>query len=234
MNKFTFIAMLCVAALVAGGCPSPAPKAPESDARKTVKLQPVEDEGMLLGEIEKDFSNADLHYRLGRVYQQKGQIASAEFEYERALVFDPLEFDAQAALVKMWEDTGNTAKADSEIDKYIDRAGNAKNLIGLGMAFHRQGMLEPARRCYERAIQRDPANAVAYKQLGLYYLSKNDKTNASQMFAKSFELDPYQSDVAMELGRLGVTVKARVAPIPAAQSAPKSAPKPTKQAPPAP
>jgi tetratricopeptide (TPR) repeat protein len=215
MYKFILTTMLCMVGLLVTGCPAPASKPVEGDARKSVKLAPVENEGVLLGAIEKDFSNADLHYRLARVYHQKGQAASAEFEYERALVFDPLHFDSQAALVKLWMDAGNGAKAEEETDKYIDRAGNAKNLIGLGTAFHRQGLLDPAKRCYELAIQREPNNAAAYKQMGLYYLSKNDKTNAGQMFARSFELNPYQSDVAMELGRLGVTVKSRVAPMPA-------------------
>jgi len=219
MYKFRFAITLFVVGLLTAGCPNQASRPVQADARKNVKLAPIEDEGTLLGEIEKDFSNADLHYRLGRVYNQKGQMASAEFEYERALVFDPLHFDAQAALVKLWQDSGNTARANQEIDRYIDRAGNAKNLIGLGTAFHRQAMLEPAKRCYDLAVQRDPQNPAAYKQLGLYYLSRNDKAAATQMFAKSFELDPYQSDVAMELGRLGVTVKSRVAPMPAPQPA---------------
>lgn len=222
MYKFMFVAVLCTVGFIVAGC-GPKPN-PPGDARSTVKMAPAEDEGILLAEINKDFSNADLHYRLGRVYHQKGKAASAEFEYERALVFDPLCFDAQAALVKLWQDSGNAAKAEQQTDAYIDRAGNAKNLIGLGAAFHRQGMFEQAKRCYELAIQRDPHNAIAYKQLGLYYLSKNDRTNATQMFTKSFELDPYQADVAKELGRLGVTVKARVAPIPA----PKAPAQPAK------
>ncbi len=220
MNKFRSIIMLCLVGLLAAGCTSQTPKPAQTDARQTVKLAPLEDEGALLGAIEDDFSNADLHYRLGRVYHQRSQAASAEFEYERALVFDPLHFDAQAALVKLWGDTGNKLRAEQEIDRYIDRAGTAKNLLGLGMAFHRQGLTEAAKRCYDLAIQRDPQDAQAYKQMGLYYLSRNDKANAGQMFAKSFELNPYQSDVAMELGRLGITVKSRVAPMPPAQAAP--------------
>jgi Tfp pilus assembly protein PilF len=227
MYKFVFAVVLCTIGLTAGGCKTPAPNPAQGDARKSVSLAPTEDEGVLLAEINNDFSNADLHYRLGRIYHQKGKAASAEFEYERALVFDPLCFDAQAALVKLWQDSGNAAKADQQADMYIDRAGNPKNLIGLGAAFHRQGLIEQAKRCYELAIQRDPNNALAYKQLGLYYLTKKDKASATQMFTKSFELDPYQADVAQELGRLGITVKARVAPIPAPKAAAEPA-KPTK------
>jgi tetratricopeptide (TPR) repeat protein len=224
MYKFILTTMLCMVGLLTG-CVASATKPVEGDARKTVKLAPVESEGALLGAIEKDFSNADLHFRLARVYHQKGQAASAEFEYERALIFDPLHFDSQAALVKLWMDSGNNAKAESETDKYVGRAGSAKNLIGLGRAFHRQGLLESAKRCYELAIDREPGNSSAYKHMGLYYLSKNDKTNAGQMFARSFELNPYQPDVAQELGRLGVTVKSRVAPLPAAKPTPAPAPK---------
>lgn len=219
MYKSMFVTVLCTVGLMAGGCPAPNPNPPQSDARKVVKPALPEDEGALVAAIDKDFSNADLHYRLGRVYHQKGKAASAEFEYERALVFDPLCFDAQAALVKLWLDSGNAAKGQEQTDVYIDRAGNPTNLVGLGIAFHRQGLMDQAKRCYDLAIQRDPKNALAYKGLGLYYLSKNDRTNATQMFTRSFELDPYQADVAQELGRLGVTVKARVAPLPAPKAA---------------
>jgi Tfp pilus assembly protein PilF len=215
-----FVSVVCMIGLVVGGCPAPTPNPAQGGAGNPVKFAPAEDEGVLLAEIDKDFSNAELHYRLGRVYHQKGKAASAEFEYERALVFDPLFFDAQAALVKLWQDSGNSARAAQETDRYIDRAGNAKNLVGLGTAFQGQGMMEQAKRCFELAIQREPGNAIAYKQLGHYYLSKNDKTNATQMFTKSFELDPYQADVAKELGRLGITVKARVAPLPVEKAQP--------------
>ncbi|HSV26416.1 MAG TPA: tetratricopeptide repeat protein [Sedimentisphaerales bacterium] len=231
MNKFRFSMELCLVGLLVAGCAPRASVPVQRDARQTVQLPPVDDESSLLGAIQRDFSNPDLHFRLGRVYHQQGKLASAEFEYERALIFDPLHFDSQAALVKLWLDAGNNMQAEREIDKYINRAGTAQNLVDLGMAFHRQGMLDAAKRCYDLAIRRDPQSAAAHKQLGLYYLSRNDRTSAGQMFTRSFELDPYQADVAMELGRLGITVRSRVAPLPTpAQPAPDQ-PAPAQPAP---
>jgi Flp pilus assembly protein TadD len=58
-----------------------------------------------------------------------------------------------------------------------------------------------------QAIHLAPTSAKVHKQLGYYYLSKNDKVRAEEYFKRSFNLDPVQPDVAGELGRLGVEVR---------------------------
>ena len=45
------------------------------------------------------------------------------------------------------------------------------------------------------------------KQVGYYYLGKEDKVRAKEYFTRSFQLNANQPDVAGELGRLGVVVK---------------------------
>ena len=58
-----------------------------------------------------------------------------------------------------------------------------------------------------QAIHLAPTSAKVHKQLGYYYLSKNDKVHAEEYFKRSFNLDPVQPEVAGELGRLGVEVR---------------------------
>jgi Flp pilus assembly protein TadD len=58
-----------------------------------------------------------------------------------------------------------------------------------------------------QALHLDPTLAKVHKQLGYYYLSKNDKVRAEEYLKRSFQLDPVQPEVAGELGRLGVEVR---------------------------
>jgi len=52
-----------------------------------------------------------------------------------------------------------------------------------------------------------PNSAKINRQIGYYYLSKNDKNRAKDYLTRSFQLNPNQPEVAGELGRLGVGVK---------------------------
>jgi len=46
-----------------------------------------------------------------------------------------------------------------------------------------------------------------HKQIGYYYLSKREQVRAEEYLRRSFQLDPYQAEVAGELGRLGIVVQ---------------------------
>ena len=76
----------------------------------------------------------------------------------------------------------------------------------MGKAFQSEGLGEYALSCYYQAMGLKPKSPEPYKLLGYYYLGDNDQVRAEENFRRSFELDPYQSDVSGELGRMGVIV----------------------------
>ena len=103
---------------------------------------------------------------------------------------------------------GNKAKAEQEASSYIRQAAISVNeTLKLGWEFEQLGMDDYALRCYKQAIAAAPDSDAANKQIGMYYLHKNDSASAKQYLMKSFELNPRQPDVAGELGRLGVVVQ---------------------------
>ena len=61
--------------------------------------------------------------------------------------------------------------------------------------------------CYRQALGLSPNSAAIHKQIGYYYLSKKDMVLAEEYLRRSFQLDPYQPEVAGELGRMGVVVQ---------------------------
>jgi Tfp pilus assembly protein PilF len=174
----------------------------------------------LQAKIEKDFANADLHYQLGQLYQQQGNWDKASYEFNNALNFDPVNRDAQASMVKVLQLKGDQAQAAEVAKNYLKQTSILpEDSLALGRAFEVHDVSDYALAAYEQALKLAPKSAIPPKQIAYYYLAKKDKAMAETYFRRSFELDPYQSDVALELGRLGIKVSVPKAP--AQQAAPK-------------
>ena len=171
-------------------------------------IPPAQRKAELLETLDRKFENPQAHYELGLVYLAERQWLKAEYHFSQAISFDPANSEAQAAMVKVFIESGDTAKAKTYADIYMNQAaGSAIISYRLGLAFQRQLLDEYAFDCYMQALHLDPTSAKVHKQLGYYYLSKNDKVRAEEHFKRSFQLDPVQPEVAGELGKLGVEVR---------------------------
>lgn len=174
-----------------------------------VKSTPAEQKkAALLKRLDRKFENPNAHFELGQLYHAERLWLKAEYHYNVVLNFDPTHREAQAAMVKLFFDSGDTAKAKTYADIYMNQvASSASGAFRLALAFQKQHLDEYAFDCYQQALQLAPNSAKVHKQLGYYYLSKNDKVRAEEYLKRSFQLDPLQPEVAGELGRLGVEVR---------------------------
>jgi len=202
VSLFTFsVLSICVTVLV--GCNEEQNKAVvDRDipvAAKKAELQKT---------LDRRFENPDAHFQLGQLYQAEGQWQKAEYHYNIALSFDPSYVQAQASMVKLFLDSGDTAKSRTYAETHMnDVSRSAIQSARLGAAFQKQGLDEYALTCYQRALDLEPSSASINKQVGFYYLGKGDKVRAKEYLVRSFQLDPAQPDVAGQLGRLGVEVR---------------------------
>ncbi len=197
--SFTFL-LLCSTLLI--GCRS-------QQITDNVQNVPIEKrKADLLETIDRKFENPQAHYELGQIYQSERQWIKAEYHYNTALSFDPALSEAQAATVKVFLENGETAKSKTYADIYMSKASvSATASFRLGMAFQKQQLDEYAFDCYMQALHLAPTSAKIHRQLGYYYLSKNDIVRAEEYLKRSFQLDPDQPEVAGELGRLGIEVR---------------------------
>jgi tetratricopeptide (TPR) repeat protein len=204
---FTFIFILnCVLLLVPVGCESPEMKAAEAERAR--KLPPDVRKVNIQNSLEQKFENPVAHYELAQIYHAEGNWADAEYHYNIALSFDPSNADAKVSMVKLFLDSGDTAKSKNYANNYINAAGNSDiQSSRLAMAFEKQQLDEYALTCYQQALNLSPDSARINKQLAHYYLGKGDKERAKEYLVRSFQLDPTQPEVAGELGKLGVEVK---------------------------
>jgi len=181
----------------------------ESEESLRVKFASPEDKkAYLLRAVNRKFENPPAHFQLGKLYEAEGQLNKAEYHYNVALGFDPAYRAVQAAIVKMLVDSDNSIEAKEYVDTYMNQvSGSATASLELGQAFAEEGLDEHAFACYQQALRLGPELPEVNKQVGYYYLGKEDKVRAKEYLTRSFQLDANQPDVAGELGRLGVVVK---------------------------
>ncbi len=193
--------------ILIGGCPpgnSNEPAATASQTRLRIQRQ-----------IQSNYKDPDAHYQMGKLHQTEGLWSQAEHEFTVALSFDPVHRSSQAAMVKILFDSGQSAKAKLSADFYMNQASTSDvGSLDLGIAFQKEGLDDYALTCYQKALSLAPSSAQANKQLGYYYLKKGDKEKAKDYLIQSFRTDPYQPDVAGELGRLGVAIQSSQMPKP--------------------
>ena len=163
---------------------------------------------VLRGHIDAKYESPQAHYELGRIYHADRLWGKAEGEYRVAVGFDPVLWDAEASLVKLFLDRGDEAGSREAAGIAIDRAGfSAGTLLGLARAFQKEYLDDYALKCHSLALTLAPDSPDVYKHIGYYYLSKRNLGRAESNLRRSFGLDPYQADVAGELGRLGIIVE---------------------------
>jgi tetratricopeptide (TPR) repeat protein len=201
---------LFVCAFLLGGCnvfnQNKTAKAPRVDPHKDTPAQAKR--AKLLKQLDRKFENADTHFQLGELYQADGLWREAEYHYRTALSFDPVHWPAQAGLVKVLLKSGETAKAKLSAEIYMNQvSASADRSVQLGLAFQQQDLGEYALACYQQALHLEPNTAGIHRQIGYYYLGRNDKAHAKEYLVRSFQIDPYQADVAAELGRMGVRIE---------------------------
>ena len=202
--------------VILAGCDMP-PSA-QSAGTRTMPNQ----EQFLLSLVERNFQDPEAQYQLGEYYRCQGRWDKAQYHLDLALNFAPALRKAQVGLVRMLVDKGDHQAADRTANRfYRQLSGSPLEMADLAKAFAGGGLDQYALACFTEATKASPGSAPAFKELGLYWLAKNDTAKAKSCLTRSFELDPSQSDVAEALGRLGVVVEVPRTPSePAAQVPP--------------
>ncbi len=207
--KYVCVVFLVFTFLLLSGCDSSAQNGKNAIPKDIkVKNTPAEKEkAKLLREIDFNYENPEPHYKLGKLYASQGMWTEAENQYSLTLTFDPVHREAQAGQIKSLLQMGDKEKSGILADHYINQASSqALPSFKLALAFQQEQLDNYALTCYQNALRLAPNSAMINRQLGYYYLNKNQPAQAKDYFIRSFSIDSYQPDIARELGKMGVTV----------------------------
>jgi tetratricopeptide (TPR) repeat protein len=187
--------------IILSGCDVP-------PSTQSIPSSPMPDqEQFLVSLVDRNFQDPEAHYQLGEYYHSKGQWDKSQDHLDMALNFAPAFRKCQVALIRMLLDKGDRQAADRAANRFYRQLSNSTmEMADLAKAFAGGGLDSYALACFTEATKVSPPSALAFKELGFYWLGKNDAAKAKASLIHSFELDPSQSDVAGALGELGVVV----------------------------
>ncbi len=206
----TLLFSLLVSVLLVSGCETPDRRTSRQGTyRSPVKEKTTQERKEELKELlSSRFVDSKLHLEMAVIYLDEQNWEEAKYHYATAISFDPVCWPAQAGLVKIQKLQGRTVEANAAADVYMNQvAASAKKSLKLAMAFDQHKLDEQALACYQQALRVDPEFPEIHRQIGYFYLERGDKVQAEKYFVESFNLNPFQPDIAEQLGFLGVTIE---------------------------
>ncbi|HXG94436.1 MAG TPA: tetratricopeptide repeat protein [Blastocatellia bacterium] len=132
-------------------------------------------------------ADAEAHYNLGLIYQQRGQTEEAKASFARAIEIRPDEVDAHYQLGRIARREGRLADAIAHFDAVVrENAGHSQNEVWreIGRTYLQAGQYDDARAAFERFLERRPSDAEGRYHYGLtlYNLGRADEA-ANEMRA---------------------------------------------------
>jgi Flp pilus assembly protein TadD len=203
VKLLTSYAVIGLIICVMAGCRTP------STPRPDLAMDTIPDkESYLLAKLSTRYQNAEAHCDLGRYYLNQGLTDKAKYHLETALGFDSALRPAQAANIKLTSQLEGEMAGQRLCAEYQrPLLSSTPEMIKLAKALADEGMDTLSLSCFQRILALQPDSAEAHRQLGYFYLTRENNEKAKLHFSRSFELNPNQPDVAGELGRMGVTIE---------------------------
>jgi tetratricopeptide (TPR) repeat protein len=134
--------------------------------------------------------DAEAHYQLGLIHQQRRQYSEAIARFKKAIEIDTREIDAHFQLGVIAREQNRLQEAISHFDSVVlldDKHSNNEVWREIGATYEAAGMNEDAYKALEKYIERRPYDAEGLYYYGktLFNLKQNDK--AKEMFNRCIE-----------------------------------------------
>ena len=141
--------------------------------------------------LAKNPQIAEAHYNIGYLRAQKKDWPAAEAAYLKALEVRPGYGEAISALARVYQDSGQAAKATELLTKAAtDNPKDGKVQFNLGVFYLNSGKAEEAAAAFQKASEADPANAEIYYYLGTLAVGQNKIPEAIANLEKYLSMNP--------------------------------------------
>jgi len=145
--------------------------------------------------------DAELHNYLGIALQDRGQLASAESCYRRALLLQPQYAEAQDNLGSVLRELGRLSESVSSHRQALSiNPGSPEVLNNLGLALQAQGELEAAEANYREALKFRPRYAEALGNLANVLRDAGQIQEALVLYRKAMQSEPGLAEAHDNLG----------------------------------
>jgi tetratricopeptide (TPR) repeat protein len=129
---------------------------------------------------------------VGMIQQSRNLSKEARATYEQVLQHDPQAAVAANNLAWLYAEEGVNIDLALQLAQTA-KAGLPKNAEAndtLGWIYYRKGLLSPAIREFEEAVQRDPLNPIYQYHLGMAYAKNGNRDDARRALGAALRLNP--------------------------------------------
>ncbi|HEY9669541.1 MAG TPA: tetratricopeptide repeat protein, partial [Coleofasciculaceae cyanobacterium] len=143
---------------------------------------------------------AEVHYNLGYVFQQQGQLSAAVEHYQQAIALKPDYTDAHYNLGYVFQQQGQLSAAIQHYQHAIALNPNDTEAHGnLAYAFQQQGQIEAAIAHYQQVLTLKPDVPEIYYNLGNLFRQQNQLETAIIQYQYALALKPDYVDAHLQL-----------------------------------
>lgn len=150
------------------------------------------------GVIATRADTEDAYRKLALVYWRAGRPADAIGTLELALRNGVTQREVRNKLAQYLAESGQPGKAIALLEGTAGEDPDA--LIALGNAYMMSGRLHEARQTFERLLEADPGNGLAWENIGISHLQAREYSAAERSLRRAIEADPALAGAHTALG----------------------------------
>ncbi|MGB8657598.1 MAG: glycosyltransferase family 39 protein [Candidatus Zixiibacteriota bacterium] len=143
------------------------------------------------------------YYALGAVYSKKKDMAKAEEEYKKAVLYNPFLGEAYANLAAIYGDQGKHELALENYEKALQNGTDSAFVFyNVGIGYYNQGFLDQAQSNCELSLSLREDDPKVHFLLGEIYLRKGMLELAIKEYKKTLEYDSQDASAYFRLGTI--------------------------------
>lgn len=134
--------------------------------------------------------NPEVNFNIAGTYEKMGDLDKALAHYKKAAELKPEFFDAWLSIADIYGKRQEWAEAEANMKHAFDLKDDPVVAFNYSVYAQNAGDAEAAKAGYEKVLQLDPTQALAYYQLGLIAVNEGNNDKAISLFEKFLELEP--------------------------------------------
>jgi tetratricopeptide (TPR) repeat protein len=159
--------------------------------------------------VERDRTQAQPHYTLGKIAGDLKQWESARDEFKEAVRLDGSSFVNITELARAQFNTGNLAEAAAAYESAAQINPDSEAVwFNLGAVYGRLRRQDNALSAYRRAVEIKPDYAPAHRQIGSILSAKGDRAGAIEAYKRCLLYDPERLVALAALREMGAVQSA--------------------------
>ncbi|HWR36473.1 MAG TPA: tetratricopeptide repeat protein [Clostridia bacterium] len=152
--------------------------------------------------VKIDPKSVEDHLLLGRLYRLNNELAKAESEFKTAVALQPNSEEAVSTLAYLYNEEGDSARAQAILESIPESERTAKVYAGLGYTYEQKKDYKHAIEAYKKAVELDKDNLDSLRGLAQNLMNDGQVEAALEQYNLIAEADPQDAQTYMRIAEI--------------------------------